>query len=98
MERAEIQAIIFEAIEMANQVREDADKIPVAAETQLYGSAGNLDSMGLVSFLVDVEESLMDRDIQISLSDERAMSQPKSPFKNVATLTDYIETLLKEAS
>ncbi len=97
MEKSDIQSIIFEAIEMANNAREEGQEIPIAVDTKLYGEEGNLDSMGLVSFLVDVEESLMDRDLQISLSDERAMSQPKSPFRTVATLVDYIDTLIQES-
>jgi acyl carrier protein len=96
MDKPEIQQIIFDAIEMVNNTREENEKIPVSIDTELYGSSGNLDSMGLVSFLIDIEESLQDRDIQISLSDDRAMSQPKSPFRNIQTLTDYIDTLIRE--
>jgi len=96
MDKLEIQRTIFDAIEMVNNLREEDGQIPVSEQTDLYGNNGNLDSMGLVSFLIDIEESLQDRDIQISLSDERAMSQTKSPFRNVQTLTDYIATLVNE--
>lgn len=97
MTNSDIQEIIFDAIEMANNAREDDKQIPVSETTELYGTNGHLDSMGLVGFLVDIEESLQDRDINISLTDERAMSQSSSPFRNVQTLTDYIMTLVKEA-
>ncbi len=97
MEKADIQKIIFAAIEMANNLREEDEKITVSVQTALYGQNGELDSMGLVSFLIDVEESLQDSNIQISLSDERAMSQTKSPFRNVQTLTDYIDLLIRES-
>lgn len=97
MTNDDIQRIIFDAIEMANNAREDDKQIPVSAETKLYGTGGQLDSMGLVSFLVDIEESFQDDDINISLSDERAMSQSNSPFRNVRSLTDYIASLIKEA-
>lgn len=96
MDKLGIKKIIFDAIEMVNNLREEDDKIPVSEETNLYGQNGHLDSMGLVSFLIDVEESLQDCDIQISLSDEKAMSQTNSPFRNVQTLTDYIDTLIRE--
>ena len=96
MTNSDIQQIIFDAIEMANNAREDDRQIPVSAETELYGTNGQLDSMGLVSFLVDIEESFQDNDINISLSDERAMSQSRSPFRSVQSLTDYITALLKE--
>ena len=94
MTKDDIQKIIFDAIEMANNAREDGDSIPVSADTELYGTNGQLDSMGLVGFLIDIEESFMDLDIQISLSDELAMSQSRSPFRNVESLTDYINTLI----
>lgn len=96
MDKENIQKIILEALEMANNMRDEGEEIPVSADTELYGSAGHLDSMGLVSFLIDVEEALMDMDINISLSDERAMSQSNSPFRNVLSLTDYIATLISE--
>ncbi len=93
----DIQRVIFDAIEMTNNLREEDEKITISEHTQLYGQNGNLDSMGLVSFLIDIEESLQDHGMQISLSDERAMSQTKSPFRNVQALTDYIDTLVRES-
>ncbi len=98
MEKNEIQQIIFSAIDLANNARQEDEQIPVSDDTELYGSNGHLDSMGLVGFLIDIEESLQDRDLQITLSDERAMSQSRSPFKNVQSLTDYIDTLVKEVA
>ena len=96
MTKNDIQQIIFDALEMVNNAREDNEQIPVSETTELYGSNGHLDSMGLVAFLIDIEEALMDNEINISLSDERAMSQSNSPFRNVESLSAYIETLVKE--
>lgn len=94
MNQTEILDIIFQAIDMANNVREDDKQIPKSSDTPLYTKDGYLDSMGLVGFLIDVEELFLDEDIQIALSDEKAMSQKNSPFKSIQTLTDYIQTLL----
>jgi acyl carrier protein len=96
MDKSTIKQIIFEAIEMINNVKEEDEKIPVGDDTELYGTRGNLDSMGLVGFLIDVEESMQDAGYEISLSDDRAMSQRNSPFKNVETLTDYVFQLLND--
>lgn len=96
MNRSEIQKVILDALVMANHAREVDAQIPVSENTALYGKSGHLDSMALVAFLVDIEESLFDRDLQITLSDERAMSQTRSPFRDVPSLTDYIEALVKE--
>ena len=88
--------MIFDAIDMANNAREEDRKITVSSKTELYGSDGNLDSMELVAFLIDIEESLMDNEMNITLSDERAMSQSQSPFRNVESLTSYICSYIEE--
>ncbi len=49
--------------------------------------------------IVDVEAAISDasgRDL--SLTDDRAMSQPVSPFSDVTALTAYIMLLLSEAA
>jgi acyl carrier protein len=94
MTRGDIQQHIFDALEMSNHARDDHEKIPIGPETALYGKDGHLDSMSLVGFLIDVEESLQDQGFRISLSDERAMSQKNSPFRDVPVLVDYISKLI----
>ncbi len=64
-------------------------------ETILYGMDGILESIELVSLIADLEEIIFDefgRDI--TLADEKAMSQNNSPFRTVNSLSDYIESLL----
>lgn len=97
MEKPEILELVLNAIEMTNNMREEDRQIPKSETTELYGANGHLDSMGLVAFLIDIEESLLDEDLQITLSDERAMSQSKSPFRTVDTLVYYIEMLISES-
>lgn len=97
MNDSKIQTLVLDAIALTNQSREDSEQIPVAPDTALYGAQGNLDSMGLVALLIDIEEMLQDEGINVSLSDERAMSMANSPFKNVPTLVAHISNLLTEA-
>lgn len=97
MERERIQQIIFEALAAANQARDVNEQIAIAPDARLYGRDGQLESMGLVALLIDVEEALQDEGYSVSLSDERAMSMSRSPFRDVSTLVGYIEGLLKEA-
>jgi len=60
-------------------------------ETRLIGSSGFLDSMDLVSFIVDVEEAISDEfSLDIELANDSAMSNRTSPFINISTLSDYI--------
>jgi acyl carrier protein len=65
--------------------------------TRLFGSRGLLDSLGLVSVVLDVEQQINDQlNTSISIADERAMSQSRSPFRSAGTLADYIVMLLQE--
>ena len=65
--------------------------------TALIGRRSILDSLGLVSLIVTVEQKLSEAyGIIITIADERAMSQERSPFRTVGTLVDYIILLIKE--
>jgi acyl carrier protein len=65
--------------------------------TRLIGRASVLDSMGLVTLIVEVEQRLeADHDLVVVLADDRAMSQTRSPFLSVGTLADYIMQLAAE--
>lgn len=67
----------------------DVEKID--SSTRLMGSGGLFDSLDLVNFIVEVEEVLQDDfDIEVTLTDERAMSRRTSPFINAETLANFI--------
>jgi acyl carrier protein len=58
---------------------------------------GKLDSLGLVTLVVDLEERLQDElDLRVALATERALSQRQSPFRTVGTLADYVLELAGE--
>lgn len=66
-------------------------------KTVLFGKDSLIDSIGLVTIIVEVESKIFeDLDINISLSDEKAMSQTHSPFKTIESLTAYILKSLTE--
>ena len=65
--------------------------------TRLFGRDGVFDSLGLVGLIVAVEEAIEeDYEVHVSLANERAMSEKKSPFVDVGSLAAYIEGLLRE--
>jgi acyl carrier protein len=71
----------------------------VNAETHLFGANSLLDSSALVSLLVEVEQQINDAvGTEILVADERAMSQRRSPFRNIGTLAEYVVMLLNEKS
>ncbi|HLN60228.1 MAG TPA: hypothetical protein VK464_01660 [Symbiobacteriaceae bacterium] len=98
MTREEVAEVLRDAVEAFNTVH--GEKLLVfAPETPLFGHGAPLSSLDLVMFLVEVEGRLADQfGLERSLSDDRAMSQQRSPFRTIATLTDYIVTLASEAS
>jgi acyl carrier protein len=83
--------IIFRALENLNEERDIAHQIPVQASTKLFGSESQLDSLSLVSVIADVEMAVSDEVGEpVSLTDDRALSQQRSPFLDVTSLSDYI--------
>lgn len=66
-------------------------------KTALLGAEGILDSMGLVSLIVAVEQDVEDEfGKEITIADAKAMSQKNSPFRTIGSLVDYIKNLLNE--
>ncbi|MGL5947841.1 MAG: hypothetical protein ACRCYV_02105 [Aeromonas sp.] len=64
--------------------------------TRLFGQA--LDSMGMVFLVADLEALISeDFNLDITLADDRAMSQKTSPFRSVETLVNYMQQLIDEA-
>ena len=86
------QEIIDLIIETANELGEDEIGLEgqLNEDTVLFGKDGALDSMGLVTLIVAVEQAIEDRfDRSVGLADEKAMSQAKSPYRSVGSLADY---------
>jgi len=90
-----IRDVVLGAMRNANEARDGASQLVVSAEAPIFGPDSPLDSLGLVALLLDVEDALRDRGCPVVLSDERAVSQKRSPFRSVTTLVDYIGTLLQ---
>lgn len=91
MDRVTILEEIYTALRRANELREPDAQIACAEDTVLFGAAGALDSLGLVSLLMDVEEAISTRSgSPLALADEHAMSQRRNPFRTVGSLADYV--------
>lgn len=71
----------------------------VDEETRLFGAGARLDSMGLVSLVLGVEERLADDlGLEMTLMDDRALSQERSPFRTVGSLADYVVSRLDDGT
>ena len=94
--RETLLALIIKAASELNLQLEN--KIPVerGVDAPLYGQNGVLDSVGLVSLLVAVEQAIEDETgVSITLANERAMSQKRSPFGSIGALVEYAESLIR---
>lgn len=92
-----IEEIIIEVLTELNEELEKGALNNPTKDTKLYGGSGALDSLALVSLITDLEERVSDEfDNDIILADEKAMSQRTSPFRNVESLTIYIQKILEE--
>ena len=91
----QIEAIIIEALQDLNDDIESESLENPNKDTKIFGEDGALDSLALVSLISDLEEGIHDNfDIDVILADEKAMSQHRSPFGSVESLTEYIEMLI----
>jgi acyl carrier protein len=75
---------------LANLARDTNAQLEVSAEAPIFGPDSALDSLGLVALLLDIEDGLRAIGCEVLLSDERAMSQKRSPFRSVPALVAYI--------
>jgi acyl carrier protein len=94
MTQEEIRQIVLDAMAAANQAREPHLQLRVEPDAPLFGAGSPLDSLGLDGLLVDLEDALRDRGLDVELSDASAMSQSRSPFRSVTALVDYVATSL----
>lgn len=66
-------------------------------DTQIVGDGAVLDSVEVVSLIVEVEQHLeMDHDVSVTLASDKAMSQRKSPFRTVGVLADHVCAVIAE--
>lgn len=91
MTEAAVRIIVFRALETLNRELAEADQVPVGPDTKLLGGSASLDSLSLVSVILDVEAGIeAEFGCALSLTDDQAMSQAASPFDDVKSLTAYI--------
>ena len=94
MDESAVLAVVLAAMEGTNRARVSGQRIEVSPTAALFGAPSPLDSLGLVGLLIDIEEAFERAGHAIVLADERALSETRSPFRDVPSLVAYIVTLL----
>jgi hypothetical protein len=71
----------------------------VSEVTVLVGKDAVLDSLGVVSLIVEVEQRVeAEHSVSVTLANDKAMSQRNSPFRTVGVLTDHLVAMIAEES
>ena len=84
---------------LADALAEKSKEMPVdvGPGTEIFGKSALLDSLGLVTMVMELETRLEEEHgITVVLADEKAMSRRSSPFRTLGSLVDYIEEQLKK--
>lgn len=97
MKKEEILNIVVSTVKDLVDTFPDADRFEVNEQTVLFGQNASIDSLSLVSVVVDLEGIFYNNyNLELSLTDDRAMTRPVSPFSSISALTDYIAELIAE--
>lgn len=71
----------------------------ITEDTVLVGKDAALDSLGVVSLIVEVEQALeQQHDVAVTLASDKAMSAKNSPFRTVGVLADHVLETIKEGA
>jgi|688.fasta_scaffold27455_8 acyl carrier protein len=97
MKREQVLKIIIENVKNLVDTYPENQRFNVDENTILFGLKSEIDSLSLVSVIVDLETEFYDSfNIEISLTDDRAMTREISPYDNISVLGDYIVELVAE--
>lgn len=90
-----IEQVILQQIKSFNEILSSPVDISKGTDTVLFGSEGVLESIDFVSLILDIEEALTETfEVEVSLMNEKALSEKNSPFRTVGTLAAYVRTIM----
>ena len=94
----EVLDIINKSIDEVNKLNKRY-KLSKKTSAPLIGSSSNLDSLGLVNLILNIEKNIEEKfSLSLVLADEKAMSQEKSPFKDINSLNKYICLMVRNVN
>jgi acyl carrier protein len=93
-----ILALLLEAIDAANPLLEQPVDVSRGADSALYGPGGVIDSLGLVSIIVELEQ-LVERDLgaTLHLADVSDLPAEAEPFATLGSMAAYVQARLAAA-
>jgi len=95
--QGDILAAINRAVNCINAELPPDRQLSKTPHTRLLGAQSVLDSLHLVSLLINIERELEDTfGLPLTLADERALSMKESPFRTIESLASYVGVLINE--
>jgi hypothetical protein len=94
MDQTQALRIIYESIDVVNGQLPPSRRLQKTPDTVIAGAAGSLDSLGIVNFVMTLEEKtaeLLGRPVQ--LFDETTLAEENGPFRTVGRLTSYLASV-----
>ena len=96
MNKIEIKEIVLTNVRELVDTFDEKDQFSIDENTVLFGEDSSIDSLSLVSIIVDLETYFTDEGFELSLTDDQAMTREISPFDSVQNLVDYIDELINQ--
>jgi acyl carrier protein len=97
MDKKIIHDIVMNQVTQLNETLPVDQQFVVNENTVLFGNGSAIDSLSLVSIIVDLETVFSSEHNQdISLTDDNAMTRSISPFSSISSLIDYIFELVNQ--
>jgi hypothetical protein len=90
MDRDRALHLVYETIDVVNQQLPAAKRLRKSPDTVIAGTGGALDSLGIVTFVITLEDKVGEvtgTSVQLL---ERDVLVEGSPLRTVSALTDYI--------
>jgi acyl carrier protein len=91
----QILQAIYDTLEEVNRQLPDDQQMQKLPDTIVVGDNGALDSLGVINFLIALEDRLSrETGNTINLLDEKIISESDGPLKTIGRLHEYIESRL----
>ena len=81
---------IFEVVDEVNKMLPEERRLQKSPDTFLAGESGNLDSLGLINFIVELEGGLQ-KDFGLTMNLIELLEMPEEPMKSIDRLAKFIK-------
>jgi hypothetical protein len=87
--------LVYDAIDAVNPQLPQARRLAKSPATIIVGPSGSLDSLGIVNFLIALEERTDALGTPVQLLDDTAFIDASGPFRSVDSLAHHLVTLAR---